>query len=73
MKQFEEFEATALYCPKCKQAMPVGKRLLLVLADGELWEYLCQQCGTSLGTKKVKQDLGRIVSPGSYMGRAPGM
>ena len=33
--------------------MPVNKRLLLILLDGELWEYLCQQCGNSVGTKKV--------------------
>ena len=33
MKQrsFEEFEATSLYCPRCKAAVPVRKRLLLVL------------------------------------------
>ncbi|MBI4723128.1 MAG: hypothetical protein HY769_09090 [Candidatus Stahlbacteria bacterium] len=53
MRQFEEFEATALFCSTCKQAMPVNKRLLLILPDGELWEYLCQQCGNSVGTKKV--------------------
>lgn len=54
MKQFEEFEATALFCPTCQQLMSVYKRLLLVLPDGELWEYLCQRCGSSVGNKKVK-------------------
>jgi len=52
-RQFEDFSATALYCPKCKQAMPVRERLLLILPDGELYEYLCQNCGSSVGTKKV--------------------
>ena len=53
--QFEDFRASALYCPRCRQAMPVRSRLLLVLPDGELHEYLCQACATSLGTKTVKQ------------------
>jgi hypothetical protein len=55
MTQFEEFEAATLFCPKCKDAMPVRKRLLLVLLDGELYEYLCQGCGSSLGTKREKK------------------
>ncbi len=29
------------------------ERLLLVLPDGELNEYLCGACGASLGTRKV--------------------
>lgn len=49
---YEEFEAYSLYCPKCKQAMPVRKRLLLVLPDGNKYEYLCSICATSLGMKK---------------------
>jgi len=51
MKQFENLEATALFCPKCREAMPVRKRLLLVLLDKELYEYVCAQCGTSVGKK----------------------
>lgn len=35
--------------------MPVRSRLLLVLPDGELHEYLCQVCASSLGTKTVRQ------------------
>ncbi|UCE82931.1 MAG: cytoplasmic protein [Deltaproteobacteria bacterium] len=54
-KQFDELQATALFCPKCQQATPVRQRLLLFLPDGELHEYLCQFCGTSVGTKKVTQ------------------
>ncbi len=62
--QFGEFRASALYCPRCKNAMPVRSRLLLVLPDGELHEYLCQACATSLGTRTVRQiDEHRIVVP----------
>jgi hypothetical protein len=31
----------------------VRERLLLVLPDGDLFEYLCARCGTSAGTRKV--------------------
>jgi hypothetical protein len=51
---FQDFEATSLYCPRCKNAVPVRKRLLLVLVDGELYEYLCAYCSESLGSKTVK-------------------
>jgi hypothetical protein len=51
---FQEFEATSLYCPRCKSAVPVRKRLLLVLVDGEIYEYLCAYCSESLGSKTVK-------------------
>ncbi|MGC8491233.1 MAG: cytoplasmic protein [Syntrophobacteraceae bacterium] len=63
-KQFEEFRASALYCPRCRQAMPVRSRLLLVLPDGELHEYLCQACMTSLGTRTIRESRqDRIVIP----------
>jgi hypothetical protein len=48
---FEQFEATSLYCSKCKAAVPVRKRLLLVLPEGEEYEYLCAYCSSSVGTK----------------------
>ena len=48
---FEQFEASSLFCPRCRQAVPVRKRLLLVLPDGDKYEYLCAHCSTSLGTK----------------------
>ena len=41
---FEQFEATSLYCPRCKAAVPVRKRLLLVLPEGDQYEYLCAYC-----------------------------
>jgi hypothetical protein len=53
-KQFDQLRATALFCPRCRQAMPVRQRLLLFLPDGELYEYLCQRCGASLGTKTIR-------------------
>ncbi|MBW2566191.1 MAG: cytoplasmic protein [Deltaproteobacteria bacterium] len=59
---FREFDATELLCPKCGQAVPVRKRLLLVLPEGEKYEYLCAEkyeylcalCATSVGTKVVR-------------------
>ncbi len=53
--QFDQLQATSLYCPKCKNAMPVIERLLLILPDGELYEYRCKRCGTSLGERKVSK------------------
>ena len=54
--QYKDFNASALYCPRCKRAMPVRSRLLLILPDGELHEYLCQACASSLGSKTVRQE-----------------
>ena len=52
-QQFGTFTASELYCPKCRVAQPVRERLLLVLPSGELYEFLCSGCGTSLGERKV--------------------
>jgi len=49
---FEEFEATELYCPNCSRAVPVNKFLLLVLPDGDRYEYRCKLCSTKVGEKK---------------------
>jgi len=51
-KDFEDMEASQLYCPVCKRAMPVRKRLLLVLLDREISDYICARCGTALGKKE---------------------
>jgi endogenous inhibitor of DNA gyrase (YacG/DUF329 family) len=60
--QFEELEATELYCPKCKRAVPVRKRLLLSLPNGDKYDYFCPFCGTSVGDKMdSKPDNFRIV------------
>jgi hypothetical protein len=52
-QQFENFTASSLYCEKCKTAMPVRERLLLVLPDRELYDYLCTGCATSVGQREV--------------------
>jgi hypothetical protein len=53
-KQFEGLEASQLYCPTCRRAMPVRKKLLLVLPEGEKFEYLCARCATTCGDKIEK-------------------
>ena len=50
---FEELQASVLFCARCAAPRPVRERLLLVLPDGELNEYLCGACGSSVGTRKV--------------------
>jgi hypothetical protein len=52
-EQFEEFQASVLFCGRCKQPRPVRERLLLVLPEGELHEYLCTACGASVGSRRV--------------------
>ena len=54
MKQYEDLQATYLYCNKCGHSMPVKERLLLILPDGYLFEYLCVNCGSVVGDKKTK-------------------
>jgi uncharacterized protein YbaR (Trm112 family) len=60
---FKDFNATELYCPRCKQAVPVRERLLLVLPDGDKYEYLCAFCSESVGAKidRQKNPLSVIV------------
>ena len=53
MQQFDKFTASELYCPKCRISQPVRERLLLVLPSGELYEFLCSVCGSSLGKRTV--------------------
>jgi uncharacterized protein YbaR (Trm112 family) len=61
-KQYEDLQATELYCPRCKRSMPVRERLLLVLPEGDKHEYLCARCGTSVGDKIVKgEPKGRLI------------
>jgi hypothetical protein len=52
-QQFENFTASSLYCQKCKAAMPVRERLLLVLPDREIFDYLCSGCGSSVGRREI--------------------
>jgi hypothetical protein len=51
--QFENFTASALYCEKCRATTPVRERLLLVLPDKEIFDYLCTECGSSVGQREV--------------------
>ena len=48
---FGSLEASLLFCPTCRQAMPVRKRLLLVLLEGDKFEYVCTRCGAVCGDK----------------------
>jgi DNA-directed RNA polymerase subunit RPC12/RpoP len=50
-RQFRDLEATLLRCPRCADAVPVRKRLLLVLPEGDKFEYVCAHCSTTCGTK----------------------
>jgi hypothetical protein len=62
---YDQFEASALFCPRCRQAVPVRKRLLLILPDGDKYEYLCAHCSTSVGTKMEygeKEDIKLLIS-----------
>ena len=59
-QQFGALTASELYCPKCKRSQPVRERLLLVLPSGELYEFVCRQCATSLGKRTVS---GPAVKP----------
>ncbi len=64
-RQFDQLEASSLFCPRCQAAVPVRKRLLLVLPEGERYEYLCARCSTSVGRKveETKRQIELIVKP----------
>ena len=59
---YKDFEATVLFCPYCKEPMPVKKKLLLILPEGEKYDYLCSKCGRPIGGK-LQEDRERIVRP----------
>jgi hypothetical protein len=54
MNQFKTLRASTLYCPKCKTAQPVREKLLLILPDREIYDYLCTICATSVGSREVR-------------------
>ncbi len=67
---YQEFEASELYCPKCGRAMPVRKRLLLALPEGDKFDYVCSQCGSPVGSKLDKSaaqglNLVQLAVPGA--------
>jgi hypothetical protein len=68
-QQFENFTASSLYCQKCKAAMPVRERLLLVLPDREIFDYLCSGCGSSVGRREITA--GEKLLAQTMAGRRP--
>jgi len=52
-QQFEELQASVLFCGRCRAPQPVRERLLLVLPNGKLYEYLCTACGESVGKRTL--------------------
>ena len=52
-------EASLLACPKCRRAVAVRKRLLLILPDGDKYEYVCPHCGSTCGETVIADNLGR--------------
>ena len=77
MDQFENLEAVSIFCSKYRQAMPVRKKLLLVLMDREIYEYLCARCGTSVAKKNEPLQTrpssrfpggpGNMAGPGNFV------
>ncbi|HKY07520.1 MAG TPA: cytoplasmic protein [Candidatus Binatia bacterium] len=63
-QSFDQFNAALLYCNKCGRAMPVRERLLLVLPDGELYDYTCQGCNSSVGSKTEKAGIDPLARVG---------
>jgi hypothetical protein len=61
-QSYDQFNAALLYCDKCRRAMPVRERLLLVLPDGELYDYTCQGCNSSIGSKTERVGLKPSVA-----------
>jgi len=55
-ENYKDFDTTELFCPQCKRAVAVKKRLLLILKEGEKYDYSCVYCGTSVGDKLVKDN-----------------
>jgi hypothetical protein len=68
-QQFENFTASSLYCEKCRAAMPVRERLLLVLPDREIFDYLCSGCGLSVGRREITT--GEKLLAQAVAGRRP--
>jgi DNA-directed RNA polymerase subunit RPC12/RpoP len=62
MKQtYKDFDATELFCSRCGRSVPVRKKLLLILPDGEKYDYSCVYCGSSVGDKIVKENDNRNI------------
>ncbi len=69
---YEEFEASSLFCPHCRSAQPVRKKLLLVLPGGNKYDYICQGCNRTVGGKvDDNQEAFRHLSPKFHPPRRP--
>jgi hypothetical protein len=49
--------------------MPVRERLLLVLPDREIFDYLCTGCGSSVGRREITA--GEKLLAAAVAGRRP--
>ncbi len=58
---YDQLEATELFCPHCKKATVVRKRMLLALPNGDKYDYVCTVCGNPIGAKMDKK-------PGNFGG-----
>ena len=54
--QYRDMEASMLFCSKCNKAVPVRKNLLLILPEGEKYDYICTICSSPIGSKIEKVD-----------------
>jgi hypothetical protein len=72
-QQFENFTASSLYCEKCRAAMPVRERLLLILPDKEIYDYLCTGCASSVGQREVTagEKMAQTMAPRTSRRRTP--
>lgn len=52
-RQFDAFRASTLFCKTCQKAMKITERLLLVLPEKELHEYVCTGCQGVVGTREI--------------------
>lgn len=48
---YGDLEAQSLFCPQCRRAVAVRKKLLLILPTGTKYDYVCQACGAPVGAK----------------------
>jgi RNase P subunit RPR2 len=60
---YQEFEAAELFCSNCKKLVPVRKKMLLILSEGDKYDYVCAECGERVGGKMDKKEgnLGKLI------------
>ncbi len=60
---YKEFEAAELFCSRCQKLVPVRKKMLLVLSEGDQYDYFCTVCGQRVGGKLDKKEgnLGKLI------------